>query len=103
MNASTENTPLINQFAATAHAIIDQLQENATSIEELAASKSAESGEEVLNQIQSGTTSLEKTIKENPMMAAAIAFAFGACATRFFKSTEATPDEGKKEAVTKAA
>lgn len=89
MNDNTNKTvQLVDQFAQAAHAIVDQLQNSAVSIESIIGKRSQETGDSIKAGISREASELEKYVDQNPEISAMIAFAIGVAATRFMKSKQ---------------
>jgi ElaB/YqjD/DUF883 family membrane-anchored ribosome-binding protein len=110
---SRESQQLVDQLAATAHGMIDQVHERAAMMEKSIGTQSKETSKRVVAGIEREVGGLEKYIEENPMMAAVFAFGLGVFGSRIMKAmntAEATgiteaqqTKETKKSSVSKAA
>lgn len=105
---TSESLQVVDQFAETAHGLIDRLRERALDMEADFEKRQKEGSEAVVAGMERQVSMIEKMIEENPMVSAMVAFGFGAFATRVFKaksgawskteSAEAKPKAGVKKA-----
>jgi len=92
MNDNTsQNSLLVDQFAKTAHEMVDRMQERAVKMESDLSKQSMETSDNIVAGIERQVSGLEGFIAGNPVAAAAIAFGLGAFGTRVFKSIDLTP------------
>lgn len=86
-DTTSKTLQLISQFADTAHEIVDQLKNNAVSIESIIGQKAEQTSDSIKSGISREASELEKYVDENPEISAMIAFAIGVAGARFLKST----------------
>lgn len=102
-DSANTNVQLVDQLASTAHEFINRLQARATEMEVEFGKQSQQSGDQFLAGVDAGMVNLQKMIRENPMMAAAIAFGIGVFATRVLNTDSSGEAEEEDVAVSEAA